>query len=99
MIGLAVAGMVVLRRQVEAEFPGAAPAGDLGLSLRTGAARAVHAVRSAGSRAPEAVVRPAPRRSRVEELERLAELHDRGALSDAEYATEKAMLNQKEVVG
>jgi hypothetical protein len=36
--------------------------------------------------------------TRVEQLERLAALHDSGALSDAEFAAEKTNLDRREAV-
>jgi hypothetical protein len=76
MIGLAAAGLEVLRRQTAAEFP-AGVAGSTGTALADHAGRAVRAIQGAG------------RDQRLEQLERLATLHDHGALSDAEFAAEK----------
>jgi hypothetical protein len=96
---LAFAGMVVLRRQVAEEFPGLTPA-DTRSSVRGGFSRAAHAVSSArrgnGGPPPAAIAVAPP--SRLDQLERLAQLHDRGALSDEEFAAEKAKLAQPEVV-
>jgi hypothetical protein len=75
-------GVHTLRRQTASEFPDAQP-GDATDSIRSWNAErqqpATPAVATAGGR--------------VGELERLAKLHDNGALTDAEFATEKAALN------
>jgi Short C-terminal domain len=115
MVGLATAGLAVLRRQVAEEFPDVTTS-DVGASLRGGATRAVRAVSTAraGNGAPVAaaadaadappvaghvVVTPqASTLTRVEQLERLAALHDSGALSDAEFAAEKTNLDRREAV-
>jgi hypothetical protein len=92
MIGLAAAGLATLRRQTAAEFPASA-AGSTSAGL---AERAARAVQGAGRGINAAV--SAPRRSvpasgspteRLEQLERLATLHDQGALSDEEFTAEK----------
>jgi hypothetical protein len=83
MIGLAVAGLAVLRRQVAEEFPDATAEG-VRQSMRTGVSRALHG----GPSAQPAVSPPA----RVEQFERLAALHERGLLSDEEYAAEKTLV-------
>ena len=94
LIVLSIAGLEVLRRQVEREFP-EVTSGDVRLSMRASVQRAVRAVSSPrpedGARPPEPVA-PAPDAgaSRVEQLERLAALHDRGVLTDEELAAEKA---------
>jgi hypothetical protein len=75
MIGLAIAGMAALRRQVTAEFP-EARAGAARAGLQDRAAGALHAMQAA--RRPE----------RIDQLERLARLHDQGALSDEQFAAE-----------
>jgi hypothetical protein len=80
MIVLAFAGLAALRRQVAAEFPEAEPG-----SARAAAMRAMHAVRSARGR-PE----PAPQP--LDQLERLASLHDHGVLSDEEFAAQKTVV-------
>jgi hypothetical protein len=79
MIALAIAGLEALRRQTAAEFPAAAT-GDGAPRMRRGGARASRA-------AP-----PATAATRVDQLERLAALHDHGALSDEEFAAEKRLL-------
>jgi hypothetical protein len=77
-------GVYVLRRQTASEFPDA-QAGDTMSSIREwNAARhqpATPAVATAGANG-----------GRVAELERLAQLHDNGSLTDAEFATEKTAL-------
>ena len=115
MVGLATAGLAVLRRQTAEEFPDVT-AGDVSASLRGGATRAVRAVSMArqGNGAPTApgaepvatppvaghvVVAPQPAApTRVEQLERLAALHDSGALSDEEFAAEKINLDRREAL-
>lgn len=101
MVGLAVAGMVVLRRQVAEEFPDT-QAGEFGPAVRDGVARAVRAITpgrrpGGGEGAPAAAPVPSPPpatppSARLDQLERLAGLHDRGVLSDEEFAAEKRML-------
>jgi len=78
---LIVLGLELLRRQVAREFPDAQP-GDARGWLRERYA----AVR--GRRAPV----ESDEDRRVDELERLASLHDRGVLTDAEFAAEKVLL-------
>jgi hypothetical protein len=82
---LLVLGVEALRRQTEREFPDA-HRGDT-----------VHALQSwyRERRRPAAAHAPAPAGSNgghVADLERLAALHDRGALSDGEYESEKSAL-------
>jgi hypothetical protein len=84
-IVLAFAGMAALRRQVADEFP-EVPAGATRDMLRGHAARVVQAVQSA-RRAPA----PTPGQP-VEQLERLATLHDHGDLSDEEFAAQKTLV-------
>jgi hypothetical protein len=96
MVVLAAAGLAALRRQTAAEFPesAAAPAGT---TLADHAARAIRAVRDAGGGPPGAaapvaaggVGASAAPTARLEQLERLSTLHDRGALSDEEFTAEK----------
>src|SRR6266852_1396249 len=89
IIALVVAGVELLRRQIAREHPNARPpdvqqwARRSAERLRTAAGRLR---RSARARAPT------PTLSRVEQLERLAALHERGALTDEEFAEEKAAL-------
>ncbi len=83
MIVLGFTGLAAFRRQIAAEFP-EAEAGATRAALQGHATRAVRAVRDA---------RRAPARSQpVEELERLATLHDHGALSDEEFAAQKTLV-------
>ncbi len=85
-IVLLAIGVRALRRQTAREFPDAQP-GDSMRSIRAW---------NADRRQPRApTVGPVPverNAGRVAELERLALLHDRGALTDAEFASEKAIL-------
>ena len=69
-------GVEVLRRQTAREVP-SPPAPDLGGSLRRGLGRI-------GGGTAE--------KDRLAALERLGRLHDQGALSDEEFAAEKAQL-------
>jgi putative oligomerization/nucleic acid binding protein len=76
---LLVLGLEVLRRQTAREFPDA-QAGDTIHSLRAWYdARRGRTPATAGD-------------GHVQDLERLASLHDSGALTDEEYATEKGLL-------
>jgi hypothetical protein len=75
---LAIAGFEVFRRQVAQEVPVAGPS-----PLVAGARERVAGMR-------ESFARPAP--SRTDELERLANLHAAGALTDEEFAAAKADL-------
>lgn len=85
---LAFAGAYVLGRQTAEEFPDA----EL-VSIRTAMSEFGH---SLGERVGRAVAAIAPAQggsgSKVAELERLAALHDRGAITDAEYAAAKQEL-------
>jgi hypothetical protein len=83
LIGFAAFGLVYLRRNSITEFP-QAEMPDVSDSLRDG----MQSVRGwFGRRAP----RPSePEDLRLERLERLAGLHERGALSDEEFEAEKA---------
>jgi hypothetical protein len=87
MVGLVVLGVEALRRQTAEEFPDLTPA-EVGAGMR---ARIVRA-RTAVGRGPAAGNGAPPADPRLERLERLSDLHDRGALSDDEYAAEKAMV-------
>jgi hypothetical protein len=88
IIALVVAGVEVLRRQIAREYPGArAPNLDDWVReraerLRTAAGRLRRPARAQAS----------PQSTRIEQLERLAALHERGALTDEEFAAEKAAL-------
>ena len=77
-IGLAFLGMEVWRRQTVREFP----------TAEAGVGTAVREALAGLRREP---ARPAGG-DRVAALERLAALHERGALSDAEYEQEKALV-------
>ena len=86
-IVLLAVGVTALRRQTAREFPDAQPEDSLHL---------VRAWRAEGRQpaAPAATSAPAAANGgRIGELERLAQLHDRGALTDTEFATEKAALH------
>ncbi len=81
--GLLAVGVAMLRRETALEFPGAQP----GFIMRE-----LNARRS-GPRAPKtAVAAPGNGMARLDEIERLVALHDKGALTDAEFAAEKAHL-------
>jgi hypothetical protein len=84
MIILAFAGTAALRRQVADEFP-EAEAGAARIALQDRAARAMHAVQAA--RRPAA-----PPARPLDDLERLAALHDHGVLSDEEFAEQKTLV-------
>jgi hypothetical protein len=85
--GLVAAGVYAFRRQTQREFPDATAGGDLRETLHTTAAR----VRSwASSRKPASGWRIGHHRSTAEELAHIADLHERGALSDEEFARAKA---------
>jgi hypothetical protein len=87
MIGLVILGVEALRRQTAEEFPDLTAA-DVGAGMRAGVVRA----RTAAGRGPAAGNGAPPADPRLERLERLSDLHDRGALTDDEYAAEKAMV-------
>ena len=86
MIGLLILGLEALRRQTAEEFPDAR-AGEVSARLRerAGALRRHGPAPAQAASAPEAAGD-----GKLERLERLARLHDSGALSDGEYETEKA---------
>ena len=90
MIALVVVGVEALRRQTQIEFPDATAAATRA-SLSAGALRARNAVFGAHN-GHHAHNGGAPPPSHVEQLERLAALHDSGALNDDEFAAEKALL-------
>ncbi|MCW3002461.1 MAG: hypothetical protein JWQ20_1759 [Conexibacter sp.] len=81
MIVLAFAAVAALRRQVAVEFP-EAEAGAARIALQGQATRALRAMQG-GRRGPE------PQSEPLDRLERLATLHDHGALTDEEFATQK----------
>ena len=87
LIAMAGYGLYELRRRSIAEFPDASM-GDLPERVRTRMRemRARRDRRAVGGPPPEAQDR------RLERLERLATLHDRGALNDEEFSAEKAAL-------
>lgn len=84
LIALVALGVAALRRQVAVEFPDASVRG-AHASWQARMARARERIARRGER-------PARSAERVALLERLAALHERGVLSDAELAAEKASL-------
>jgi hypothetical protein len=89
LIGLVILGVQALRRQTAEEFP-EATAGATRASLQAAAGRAqsvVFGARRAGNGAATDSAH-----GRVDQLERLAHLHDTGALTDDEYAAEKTVV-------
>jgi hypothetical protein len=89
MIGLVTLGVQALRRQTAEEFP-EATAGDARASLQAAAGRAQHVV--FGGRRTDTGATSTAAHGRVEQLERLAHLHDTGALTDDEYTAEKTVV-------
>lgn len=87
-IALLAIGVTALRRQTAREFPDAQPGDSMG-SIVAWNAEGHQPSPSTVAPNPD---NPGPSSGHVAELERLAELHDRGALTDAEFATEKAAL-------
>ncbi len=85
-IVLLALGVAALSRQTDQEFPDA-QAGD---TMR--AIRAWNAERRGSSTSAGISAAPAQDGDRVADLERLASLHDRGSLTDAEFVAEKAAL-------
>jgi hypothetical protein len=81
MIVLAFAAIAALRRQVAAEFP-EVPSGTARAALQDQATRALHAMQAA-RRVPPPEPQP------LDQLERLASLHDHGDLSDEEFTRQK----------
>jgi hypothetical protein len=99
MAVLASAGVAVLRRQTAREFPEVA-AGEARAALQDRVARTMRAmqgdretsaatapVRNGGTAPPPVAVAS---EARLDQLERLATLHDGGVLTDEEFAAEKA---------
>jgi hypothetical protein len=89
MIGLVMLGVQALRRQTAEEFPEVTADGTRA-SLHAAVGRAQRVVfggRRGGNDAPASA-----EDVRVGQLERLARLHDTGALSDDEYAAEKSVV-------
>jgi hypothetical protein len=92
MIALVALGVHVLRVQTAQEFPDASR-GDTTSSLQSGAQRTWQRVR--GARDAVATRRELPAHAdgaRLDELERLAGLHDRGALTDEEFNAAKTSI-------
>jgi hypothetical protein len=84
---LLILGVEVLRRQVAREYPNARP-GETMERLR-----ARYAAFRAGRRRTEAAgAAPGSGSDRVGELERLTALHDRGAITDQEFHSQKVLL-------
>ena len=84
---LAFAGAYVFQRQIAEEFPDAEPH-----SIRESMSDFGHSVGEKMGRARTAVAPAGGGSSTVAELERLAGLHERGAITDSEYATAKQKL-------
>jgi len=84
---LGAVGIEALRRIVVREFPDATER-DLGTRLWAGTRHAYASVRHPSAPAHE----PSAPAGRYAALDQLASLHDRGALSDQEFAAEKAAL-------
>jgi Short C-terminal domain len=103
-IALLALGVTMLRRETELEFPDAQQGDALrAFRERRAAARARRAAASAGARraAATATAAPAPAAApttptgnvgQLDQLERLAALRDHGALTDEEFAAQKALL-------
>ncbi len=87
--GLLALGTEALRRQTLQEFPDASLAGE-GLRESWGRMRDSVSQRVSSARESRATPRAAPEDARLERLERLAALHERGVLSDAEFEAQKA---------
>src|SRR5215211_64242 len=98
LLALLIAGVAALRRQTAREYPDAQIA-ELGPALRARAAALrsgrqpaqVAGLSGNGADAP-APVAVGPEEMQLAGLERLADLHDRGALSDDEFSTQKRQL-------
>src|SRR2546421_375103 len=88
IVALVVAGVELLRRQIAQEFPDArAPEPEVWLRDQAERLRAAARRLRWPGRAPAS-----PEATRIDNLERLAALHERGALTDDEFAAEKAAL-------
>ncbi len=86
------AGVEALRRQTAREFPAAT-----GIGMGDMARERMRSVRGAMQQAGRAVARfGSDEDVRLSRLERLATLHDRGALSDAEFEAEKTRVLEEE---
>ncbi len=90
LIAMAGAGVYELRRWTMAEFPGATMA-EMPTQWREQVSSWWHRQARPAIAGPQEPV-PEPEDRRLERLERLASLRDRGALSDAEFEAEKASL-------
>ena len=96
IVGLVIAGVELLRRQTALEYPGAR-APDVEELTRGGAEwlrAAFEKVRRGVRGRP-----PVPQAARIDQLERLAALHEKGALTDEEFAEEKAALRRAHEAG
>lgn len=82
LIGAGLAGAVALRRKAAAEFPD-----EQGGRMREAIEAAIDR-RRGGAEAP---VSPVAAESEIDKLERLANLHDRGVLTDDEFASQKQL--------
>jgi hypothetical protein len=90
MIALVIVGVEALRRQTAEEFPDATADGTRA-SMQAAAGRAQRAV--LGSRRTTIDAGPAGEGDgRLAQLERLTALHDKGTLTDEEFAAEKASI-------
>jgi len=90
---LVVVGVEALRRQTAAEFPDAAPGETMDRVRRQVAARRAARASSASPAAASAsTAAGASGAVKLDELERLAALHERGALDDQEFSVEKAAI-------
>jgi hypothetical protein len=96
LVALIVAGFEVLRRQAAREFPDGEPR--IGLNVRAALGRfggsnghgnGAPRDAEAAAVAPSPVVVAAPAIDPIERLERVVALHERGALTDDEFAAEK----------
>jgi hypothetical protein len=93
-------GVTMLRRQTAIEFPDIQPGQALRdfrqqraqAGARAAAAAQVAAARTSAGGAAGATASPAPGSRRVDSLERLAALRDRGAITDDEYQAEKTLV-------
>jgi len=98
LLGLLIAGVAALRRQTAREYPDAqiAPLGPAlrarAAALRSGRQPAQVAGLSGNGADAPAPVAVGPEEVQLAGLERLADLHDRGALSDDEFSTQKRQL-------
>lgn len=97
LIGLFAIGVEALRRQTAREFPGATRT-ELGIALRSALGRLRSSmprrahVAGNGHEATVTPAAPVTNGDQLSRLERLADLHDRGALTDAEFENQKRAL-------